>query len=257
MKKNDRSADSVSLENRLNINEKYSRNDFHVWLQNYLGKISFHDVLDVGCGTGKQTLWFLDHVTKGGTVCALDISKESIKQLSASLSNNKAAEIRVGSMDELGNVIIRDFSVKKFDLVHSTFSLYYAKDPRLTLQDALMALKDEGTLAISGPHLVNTLLTFLSRYQDIPQNSWDCLEFINDVVLSFCHKHFKRIETHLFVNNTFITDVKDFETYYKSCTFFNKKMEKTILKNVGDIINASGVFHIQKNSKIVIANNKL
>ena len=257
MEKNDKRTDSASLKNRLNINEKYSRNDFHAWLQNHIGKISFHDVLDIGCGIGRQTLWFLDHVTKGGKVCAFDISKESIKQLTKSLSNNKKAEICVGSMDELGDVIDRRFSVKKFDLIHSAFSLYYAKDPRLTLQDAFRALKNEGALVISGPHLVNTLLIFLSGYQDIPQYSWDCLEFIDDVVLGFCQKHFMWIETHLFVNDIFITDIKDFETYYRSCTFFNKKTEKDVLKSVGDIINASGVFHIQKNSKIVIASNKL
>jgi len=257
MEKNYKSTDSVSLKSRLNINEKYSKSDFHAWLQKYLGTIDFGDVLDIGCGTGKQTLWFLDHMAKAGKVCAFDISKGSIKELAASLGNNGSAEIRVGSMDELGDVIDREFSVKKFDLIHSAFSLYYAKDPLLTLRDALRALKDEGTLAVSGPHLVNTLLDFLSEYQDIPKESWDCLKFIDDVVLSFCNKHFKRVETHIFVNNMSITDIKDFAAYYRSCTFFNKKTEKDVLKDIGGIIDTSGVFHMQKNSKIVIASNKI
>ena len=257
MNSDSRCSNSSFLENRLDFNEKYSTNDFHVWLQSHLAKIDFRNVLDIGCGTGKQTFWFLDHLKENGAVCALDVSEECIKQLKAALRGNENAQVAVGSMDELRDVIDEEFSVKKFDLAHSAFSLYYAKDPISTLRDILSSLTDNGTLVISGPHLVNTLLSFLSRYQDIPRYSRDCLEFIDDVALSFCQRHFKDVEADVFVNNMFVTNAEDFAAYYRSSTFFDKKAEIAVLREVNERIAKTGHFHIQKNSKIVIAKNKL
>lgn len=257
MTENLRSSDSKSLCNRLDFNGKYSRNDFHAWLNGYLANIDFTDVLDIGCGTGMQTKWFLSRLNKKGRVCALDISKESIRRLKADLGDEKRAEVIVGSMDDLKGLAGKSFSIKKFDLVHSAFSLYYASDPERTLRDALKLMKKNGVMAISGPNLVNTLLTFLAAHQEVPQYSWDCLEFMNDVVLHFCRKNFAEVETHVFVNNLFVTDAEDFAEYYRSSTFFDAKAEKDVLKDVGDTIDRTGHFHIQKNAKIVIASQAL
>ena len=43
-----------SLTNRLNLNAKYSKFDFHSWVRkNYDLKLGM-DILDVGCGNGAQ-----------------------------------------------------------------------------------------------------------------------------------------------------------------------------------------------------------
>ena len=39
------------------------------------------NILDLGCGTGKQSLKISSIVGKQGKVCAIDLSKESIQKL--------------------------------------------------------------------------------------------------------------------------------------------------------------------------------
>jgi len=252
----ERYINSNFLNNRLDFNQKYSKEDFHLWLYSYLKRIKFHHVLDVGCGTGKQTLWFAKYLKKRGRVCALDISEKSVKLVKNSAKGLRNVEVCSGSMDELAMVAKNNFSVSEFDLAHCSFALYYANRPFGVLNQMLKVLSRDGSIAISGPHKINSLFSFLSQYQKIEQSIWDCLEFMNDVVLHFCNRHFKKIETHLFVNNLFVTDITDFAQYYRSSTFFNKQAQRRILRRVSDTIKQKGFFHIQKHSKLIVAKEK-
>lgn len=254
---NKRATNSSFLNERLDFNAKYSRADFLSWLTGHLSSIPFCTVLDVGCGTGAQAVWFGRKVLNRGKTCAFDISESSIAQLKSSLPAGISVETCVGSMDELISVVKDNFGNIKFDLVHSSYSLYYARDINSVLEAMFVLLAPSGSLAISGPYETNTLLSFLSRFHDIPQLSWDCLKFIDDCVLPFCNKRFRNIESHIFINDQFVTDVNDFARFYRSATFFDPAAEKRVLKEVNSIINKDGCFHIRKNGKLVIAREKI
>src|SRR2546426_10048756 len=69
------------LNTRLELNKKYSSTNFDAWLLARLDVKKGQDILDVGCGTGAQTLPFLKIVGKAGSVSSLDISAESVETL--------------------------------------------------------------------------------------------------------------------------------------------------------------------------------
>ncbi len=252
----ERATNISFLKDRLDFNQKYSRLDFQQWLCRHLDQIKFESVLDIACGTGKQTSWFARKIIPNGKVCAFDKSADSIEKIKLLSIEFQNIEACIGSMDELYNCVSNNFSIKQFDLAHCSYALYYAKNPHETIQQILQVLAKDGTLALSGPHLVNTLLVFLSQYQDIPQASWDCLEFMNDIVLFNCYRYFNTVRTHIFVNNMYITSLEDFAEYYRASTFYSVEAERKILNDVNDIINKKGSFHIQKNTKLVIASLK-
>lgn len=242
------------LNNRLDFNAKYSSADFLEWLFGILGGLEFDSVLDAGCGSGKQTFWFSDRLKGGGQVCSFDISEKSISDInSKKLANVEAA---VGSFDDMAGAL-SSFNTKSFDLVHSSYAMYYAKNPLATLRSLLSALKDDGKMAICAPYAVNSFLDFLSQFQKIGQLNWDCMEFINDTVLIFAHNNFNDVKTHIFVNNMQVTELDDLMQNYKSSTFYDASAEKNIVSAAKKIIDENGFFHIQKKSKIVVAGNKI
>jgi len=254
---NKKSENTLFLENRLNFNEKYSNNNFHKWLFNKFDNISYTSVLDVGCGMGKQTFYF-NEKNKSAKVCGFDISDNSIQHISDIIKNKKIknTEVHVGDINHITDTI-KKFNIDSFDLIHSSFALYYANNELQSLRAMYDVLENHGTMIISSPHGVNTFLNFLSKYQEIPQLSWDCLNFIDDIVLGFYHKNFMNIKTNMFINNLYVDSSDDLIENYRASTFYNKKIENKIFNEIKNIISQNGFFHIQKNSKVAIANGKL
>lgn len=250
---NKNSENTKFLNNRLDFNGKYSKNDFISWLFEILGSIQFKDVLDAGCGTGKQTIWFSEKLNNRGSVSSFDISEKSIESINS--KNIENIEAVVGSFDDIDNVLAR-LKVKEFDLIHSTYSMYYARNPLDLLNSLFNVIRPSGTLAICAPYSVNTFLNFLSNYQQLGQLNWDCMEFINDIVLNYAHRNFKEIKTHVFVNNLFVTSIDDLMENYRSSTFYDSNSEQKIAFDAEKIIREKGYFHIQKKSKIAICSIK-
>ncbi|MFO7887229.1 MAG: class I SAM-dependent methyltransferase [Eubacteriales bacterium] len=71
----------ISIEYYDKNSEKYINNTFHVNMEPLLTKFAFHIpkgglILDAGCGTGRDSIWFVNH---GYKVLAFDGSKEMVK----------------------------------------------------------------------------------------------------------------------------------------------------------------------------------
>src|SRR5262245_39744883 len=88
------------LEKRLEINRTYSSVDFTDWLLDRLKIIPGEDILDVGCGSGAQTLPFAQRVGPLGSVSALDISSESIALLKNRLTPTARVHAVAADMSE-------------------------------------------------------------------------------------------------------------------------------------------------------------
>ena len=72
----ERATATAFLEKRIEINRAYASADFDAWLLERLSVRSGEDILDVGCGSGAQTVPFATLVGLTGSVSALDISAE-------------------------------------------------------------------------------------------------------------------------------------------------------------------------------------
>ena len=72
---------SKSLSFRENFNKKYQKNNFDDWvLKNYKFKKKM-EILDIGCGNGKQIIQAIEKIKKSGRVVGIDLSKNSINNL--------------------------------------------------------------------------------------------------------------------------------------------------------------------------------
>src|SRR5436853_4959935 len=73
----ERATQTEFLEKRIEINRAYSSVDFDRWLLRRLQVAPGEDILDVGCGSGAQTIPFSQVVGADGSVSAVDISADS------------------------------------------------------------------------------------------------------------------------------------------------------------------------------------
>ena len=92
-----------NLDFRLYFNKKYQNKDIHKWYQkNVIVRPSF-DILDVGCGTGAQSIFFSKKINKKGNLYAFDKSNISVFNLKKKIpgKNNKIFVADMNRFDQI------------------------------------------------------------------------------------------------------------------------------------------------------------
>src|SRR5713226_7412493 len=100
------STNTTALKQRLLAHEKYGSNDLNAWIFDHLQLTKGLSMLDIGCGTGKQTLDIAQTIGETGSVLAIDLSQESLNTLAqAAKASGVAERIRLlqADIDDLGN----------------------------------------------------------------------------------------------------------------------------------------------------------
>lgn len=96
----EKSRSAVSLDARIKANQNAER-DFDEWCLNLFPKISLKaNILDLGCGTGKQINLFAEFLGRDSKIFALDISGDSLKTLKNNYSFSPDTRPYGGEDDE-------------------------------------------------------------------------------------------------------------------------------------------------------------
>ena len=136
-------------------------NAYNIWSSNYdtnknktrdldkkvtqetLSKYSFKNVLELGCGTGKNTRWLL---SVGAEVIGLDFSQEMLTIAKESITD-KRAQFKKADLND-------DWEVENqyADLVTSSLTLEHIEDLNAIFRQANKKLKENGIFFISELH---------------------------------------------------------------------------------------------------------
>lgn len=248
----ERATSRDSLARRLEINKAYASADFDGWLMERLAVRAGEDVLDVGCGTGAQTLLFADKVGSAGSVSSVDISAESIATLKSALADDAPVQAVTGDMADLRELIDDTFAVKRYDLAQSTYALYYANEREDVLGVMKEALKPGGRLAVFTPQEPHGLVALAARFSDVPQPVFDSLRFGGDVLLPWFRSAFATVEEHHFHNELSIPTAGEVIAFYRATTYYAPEAEPELRTFVEAEIARHGTFTYEKNGYLVI-----
>lgn len=152
-----------------------------------LSKISFESVLELGCGTGKNT-HFLVHQAK--QVVAVDFSQGMLEVAKAKINSIKV------SFHQADITQNWDFTNEKFDLLMCNLILEHIENLNFIFQQAQQKLQKNGKFFISELHPFKQYLGTKARYET--ENGIEELEVythhISDFTNAALHNGFKIIE---------------------------------------------------------------
>ena len=77
-KKNITNSDSLNY--RIKFNKKYSQYNFDSWIRKFYNFKKNKNILDIGCGDGKQIDFAIKMSNKNSKIVGLDLSTKSIKK---------------------------------------------------------------------------------------------------------------------------------------------------------------------------------
>ena len=246
-----------SLTNRLSLNAKYSKFDFHSWVKKNYGIKFGMDVLDVGCGNGAQIFDFIDTVGSEGSISGLDISEESINEIIQKSVELKNIEVFAADMNNLNEMIKNNFTVKTYDLAHATYALAYAADPTEILDAMRLALKKKGRLIITSPIDPNSLRELAKKLGN-PLPKYDSIgRFPKEILEPYFRSYFYSVKIEIVKNVLSIKKIDDVINFYRNTGYYSPNIENDLIKHVELEINCKGFFSFEKNNFMIIGENQI
>ena len=244
-----------SLQTRLNANRTFGDFDFHAWIYEHYAFAPDMDVLDVGCGSGAQAIEALKRVGAKGSVTAVDLSPESIAQLNRASGAPPNLQAEVGDMRELASLIAGRFRVKQYDLAHSTYALFYAREHRAVLEAMRRALKPRARMIVTTPVGPNGLRQMVNELGFQTPELEPIDQFGACVLEPYFRSVFPRVKILLGRNLLRIPTAEDVAALYRSTAYYFPDAEERLLRIVRAQIASHGHFAFEKNSYMIIGHN--
>ena len=172
------------------------------------------NILDIGCGAGKQCFLFDDYTKGAATITGGDFSEELLGRARAK-NSQRGSKIRFQFLDFNKRF---EFADDSFDLCTSAFAIYYASALDFTFGEAHRVLKRGGRLFVSGPLPENKRMFYdiirEATNQPIPPMPGSS-RFKGEIFNTIDHI-FAETELHTFENHLTFPEVAPFIEYVRA-----------------------------------------
>jgi 2-polyprenyl-3-methyl-5-hydroxy-6-metoxy-1,4-benzoquinol methylase len=112
-------------------------------IKEVLSAVKFRKCLEIGCGTGKNTAWLVEHAH---TVLAVDLSEEMLAKARAKITSDKVEFKQVNILDEW------NFTTEVYDLVTFSLVLEHIENLEPVFEKAANSLTHGGHVYIGELH---------------------------------------------------------------------------------------------------------
>ena len=238
-------TDSDALKNRIRLQDAYGSFNLNNWIFDILDISSSSNCLDLGCGTGNQTLKIAPKLSDSGSIDCVDLSEKSIEFLiseSKRLCYDKVVNAHVAALDKIPDVL----GSKTFDLIFSSYALYYVNNFEKLVSWVHGALTENGRFFYCGPtHKNNLELRQLmgQATQKEPEKSTIASSFMENDSRPFVESLFGGIKIEHFENPVVYPTASSLIEYLRSHNLYSKTFDNEYL----NLINA----HFEENESFV------
>jgi ubiquinone/menaquinone biosynthesis C-methylase UbiE len=213
---------SKDLLMRIDIHEKYGKNNIDRWTNDLLKPQPGMNILDIGCGAGKLCFLFNEYTKGGAKITGGDFSEELLDK---AREKNKQAGAKIDFQFLDFNKPF-NFADNTFDLCTSAFAIYYASNLDFTFGDARRVLKPGGRLFVSGPLPENKKMFYdiikEATNKTIPPMPGSS-RFKGDI-FNTISRIFAKTELHVFENPLTFPEVAPFIDYVRASLSEDRKL---------------------------------
>jgi ubiquinone/menaquinone biosynthesis C-methylase UbiE len=217
---------------RIDIHKQYGGRDIDRWMLDLLVPKNGSNILDVGCGAGKQC--FLYHQYTGGTaeITGGDVNAEL-------LSTAVCENAKIGSPVKFLELDFNKrfpFEDNQYDLESCCFAIYYATDIPATIREMHRVLKPGGRLFTTGPMPENKQLFYdvikEATGKTIPPMPGSSR--YSTQILAAMKNTFSSVETHIFENPLTFPEVEPFIEYTRASLDEDRKLWTSLFQGKED-----------------------
>lgn len=230
-----------TLQQRIAAHEKYSKYEINDWILNKLNLKVGENVLDIGCGNGKQLIEYAKIIKPCGRATGIDISEDLLKEARERIKSEQLTNVNLYKLSADDQLPYED---NIFDVVSCCFSIYYYADIKRTLNEIHRILMPEGRFFVAAPTRnniseLNSLLGTKSSYV----KRTEC-----DIIPEICNC-FSNTNIEIFRNPIEFPSVDSFMEYFTSTLTYKDislDTEDKVTNVVQNTIDKKGCFTITK-----------
>jgi ubiquinone/menaquinone biosynthesis C-methylase UbiE len=216
---------------RIDIHKKYGSRDIDEWMLHLINPQKGSNILDVGCGAGKQCFLFYKALEGEADITGGDVNPEL-------LENARQENAKIGNRIKL---IDLDFNQRfpindnQYDLLTSCFAIYYSENIPFTISEMHRVIKPGGRLFTTGPMPENKRLfyeiIFEATQKPIPPmpGSSRYSSQIHKAIQAL----FSKVEIHIFENPLIFNAVDPFLAYTRASLSEDRKLWKSLFEESG------------------------
>src|SRR5258708_22294813 len=215
------------LEQRIAENGASQEVDLVEWIFDRLLVRPQDQVLELCCGTGAESLRFLELAGDAGKLWAVDISPEALKALASKVPSCLAGKLRLveTNLDDLSRSLEKSGMRRPaFDTIFCAYGLYYSADAMRLLNETLSWLKPGGRIAIVGPFGPNNKPLFdMVRASGavLPAPVVDSSQrFMIEAVVPWAAANFESVALHTVLNRGRWSTPRQVLNYWQNTTFY-------------------------------------
>jgi SAM-dependent methyltransferase len=221
-------TDKRALEERIRAHDRFGRRDLNGWIFEHLEVGNGHAVLDLGCGTGKQSLPIAALVGPRGRVVAVDASAESLDAVRSEADGLGVAD-RITTIQTTFEDLDPKRVVGPFDRALASYALYYAREPEALIALVRSKLGPSGRFFFCGPGSDNNkeLRDFHSSLRGETAPPTAAAEFMQVSGPELAEKHFGNARRVEFENPLSFDSAEALVGYWTSYNLYDASLETT------------------------------
>lgn len=210
--------------------------DFIGWVFDGIEIPDSANIVEVCCGTGKQTVEFAKRLTPGSSIYAFDIEQASLDHLESQLDDGVRDKVHTQCLD-FNDYALEDSLPERIDVFFCSYGLYYNNDAMKFLDRIRRRLSENGQIIIVGPYGRNNgeLFGFLE----------DCGVTINDYIIYTAQRfmievvdwmsyNFKKVQIDIERNSVAWDSTDGVFSYWKNSTFFDENLQDTVRSRINE-----------------------
>ncbi len=246
-------TDTDALKKRILAHDKYSKLDINQWIFQHMYIKEGMSVLDIGCGTGKQTIPIAQMIGDTGRVVAVDISQEALTVLMES-AREHMLDKRISTIRHDIDELDRYFTDKKlygngFHRVLASYSVYYAKNPQRIFNMIHRILRPGGVFFFCGPSMENNYEIRKFHYslnkEDVPPDM-GAGTFIEKTGQKLARSLFSKVEVSTFQNPMQFDSAEALYNYWSSYNLYDSKLDAAFKAATTEYFNNHKIFETVK-----------
>lgn len=241
-------TDAKALNRRILAHDKYGSNDLNKWIFSNLSLANGISILDLGCGTGKQTIPMAKVVGNAGNVFSIDISQEALDVLSKEAVEtglNERITTLCCTLDDIEQQLQRE----TFERVLSSYSLYYAQNPEKVINAIWKALKIGGILFFCGPSKDNNRELKSFHYSlkgmPVPPETGGAV-FMEDTGQRLVRELFSEVDIVTFENSLRFDSAEGLYSYWNSYNLYDDNLDTSFKAAATEHFNKNSIFETKK-----------
>jgi SAM-dependent methyltransferase len=212
-------TDTDALKARNAAHQRYSTGDMTGWALEHLGARADDRVLELGAGTGQQTLRLAPDVR---SILAVDASAESLATIDAAGAEN--VRTLAGRFDDL----LGQPCDSRFERALACYALYYADDQEGLIDRIHALLEPGGVLFFCGPSKANNRelreLHFRLKGEPVP-GATPAQRFMEDDAPGWCEARFASVERLAFTDEMRFDSADALVGYWSAYNLYDPTIE--------------------------------